>query len=48
MRSPNTSIEGEIDGLPVRFIGLEAFVRNKRATGRLRDAADADELLKQS
>ncbi len=37
---------GEIDGIPVRFIGKEAFLRNKRATGRLKDLADAEALEK--
>ncbi len=31
-------------GLPIPFIGKEAYVRNKRATGRPRDLADADRL----
>ncbi len=35
-----------IDGIAVRFIGKEAFLRNKRATGRLKDLADAEALEK--
>jgi hypothetical protein len=31
-------------GLMVRVIGLEALLKNKRATGRAKDAMDADEL----
>ncbi len=31
-------------GLPVRVIGLDALLKNKRATGRAKDAMDADEL----
>lgn len=31
-------------GLLVRVIGLDALVKNKRATGRPKDAVDADEL----
>jgi hypothetical protein len=31
-------------GLMVRVIGLDALVKNKRATGRAKDAVDADEL----
>ena len=32
---------GDVD---VDFIGREAFIRNKRATGRLKDLADIDGL----
>lgn len=35
-------VAGELDGLPVRFIGKEQLVRNKRAAGRTKDIADAD------
>lgn len=31
-------------GLMVRIIGLEALLKNKRSTGRAKDAMDADEL----
>ena len=31
-------------GLEVAFIGRDAFIRNKRATGRPRDLADIDDL----
>jgi hypothetical protein len=31
-------------GLMVRVIGLQALLKNKRATGRAKDAMDADEL----
>jgi hypothetical protein len=34
----------EIDGLSVPVIGRADLVRNKRATGRLRDQADADQI----
>ncbi|MEZ4256470.1 MAG: hypothetical protein R3A78_12305 [Polyangiales bacterium] len=37
-------VEGDIGGEPVRFIGREAQIRNKRATGRTKDAADAEAL----
>ena len=37
----------EIDGLVVRFIGREALIRNKRATGRLKDLADVEALEEQ-
>jgi hypothetical protein len=38
------SIDGSLGGEPVRFIGLDAMIRNKRATGRTKDAADAEAL----
>ncbi len=38
----STRIEGTIDGVPVWFIDREALLRNKRATGRPQDLADAD------
>jgi predicted nucleotidyltransferase len=37
-------VESEIDGLSVAFIGKEALVKNKRATGRAQDKADLDSL----
>ena len=42
------SVEGELDGLPVRFPDLSSLLRNKRAAGRPKDLADADELDKRS
>jgi hypothetical protein len=33
-------VAGEIDGLPVMFIGRAALVKNKRAVGRPQDLAD--------
>jgi len=38
------AIEGHLGSELVRFIGLEAMVRNKRATGRTKDLADAEAL----
>ena len=38
------SEHGPFGGRDVRFIGREAFVRNKRAAGRLKDLADIDAL----
>ena len=34
----------ELDGIPVAFIGREAFIKNKRATGRTQDKADLEAL----
>lgn len=36
----------EIDGLRVPFVALADLIRNKQATGRLRDLADVEELQK--
>jgi hypothetical protein len=38
---------GDLDGLPVNFIGRAALLRNKDATGRAKDRIDAEELRKQ-
>jgi hypothetical protein len=35
-----------LDGIEVNFIGREALIRNKRATGRSKDLLDIDELMK--
>ena len=35
---------GSYGGVPVQFIGREAFVSNKRAAGRSKDLADLEEL----
>jgi hypothetical protein len=35
-----------VEGQEITLIGREDFLRNKRATGRLRDLADAEELEK--
>lgn len=41
-------IAGELDGLPVFYIGREALLANKLASGRPKDLADADELKRRS
>jgi hypothetical protein len=38
--------EGTLDGMPVLFIGRDALIRNKQATGRAKDVGDAEELRK--
>jgi len=38
---------GDLDGLPVNFIGRASLLRNKDATGRAKDRIDAEELRKQ-
>jgi hypothetical protein len=39
------SIEpGELDGVPVFFLGRDALIKNKKATDRPRDRADVEEL----
>ncbi len=40
-------VEGQIDGVPMTFIGRAALLRNKEATGRSKDRIDLEELLKQ-
>jgi hypothetical protein len=37
---------GELDGVAVAFIGKDALMRNKEATGRARDLGDIEELRK--
>lgn len=37
-------IAGELDDLPVPFLGLTELLKNKRASGRPKDQADAAEL----
>jgi hypothetical protein len=38
---------GQLDGIPVTFIGRAALLRNKESTGRAKDRIDAEELRKQ-
>jgi hypothetical protein len=38
----STRIHGTIDGVPVWFIDRDSLLRNKRATGRPQDLADAE------
>jgi hypothetical protein len=37
---------GVLDGVPVSFVGRAELLRNKRATGRLKDLADVEEIEK--
>lgn len=39
-----TRVDDQLYGIPVRFIGREALIRNKRATGRTQDKADLEAL----
>jgi len=39
----SATIETELDGVSVRFIGLEDLKKNKRSTGRLKDLSDVEE-----
>lgn len=39
-------VVGDLDGLQVFFLDRESLIRNKRATGRTKDAADAEALEK--
>lgn len=40
----STSVEGEMDGIPVRILGRDAYIKNKLAAGRPQDIADATRL----
>ena len=37
-------LSAELDGLPVCFLGLDALLKNKRASGRDKDLADVSKL----
>jgi hypothetical protein len=37
-------VRADLDGLEVMMIGRDALIRNKRATGRAQDLADAEKL----
>ena len=39
-------IQGDLNGIAVGIIGVEDLIRNKRASGRLKDLADVDEITK--
>lgn len=39
------AVSGHFDGVPVSFIGREAFLKNKRAAGRPKDIADVAALV---
>jgi len=43
-----TRARGQLDGMPVYFIGRESLLRNKETTGRAKDLGDAEELRKRS
>lgn len=40
------TVPGHLDGVPVQFLDFESLLQNKRASGRPKDLADVDELLK--
>ena len=40
----NSRLGGELDGLPVSFLGLEALLKNKQASGRDKDLGDIKKL----
>lgn len=42
----NSRVQGELDGVPVNFIGREQLIRNKQSSGRSQDLADAEKLVK--
>jgi len=38
------AVEGTLGGLPVRFLGFDELIQNKRASGRSQDLTDAEKL----
>jgi len=40
----NGKVAGNLDGVPVHFIGREHYIQNKRATGRGKDTGDLEAL----
>ena len=40
----STRVQGELDGLPVSFLGKDAYIKNKLASGRPQDHADVSRL----
>ncbi len=38
-------VAGDLDGVPVAFLSLRAYRKNKLAAGRLKDLADLEDLL---
>lgn len=40
----SSRVEAQLDGIPVSFLGHEAFIRNKLAAGRPQDLADVSRL----
>jgi hypothetical protein len=41
-----SSIPTELDGLPIRMIGFDALLKNKRASARPKDLVDLQQLRK--
>lgn len=40
-----SKLDGELDGLQVYFLGRDALLKNKRASGREKDLGDLSKLL---
>lgn len=43
-----TKVDAKLDGVPVSYIARDLLIRNKKATGRPKDAGDADILERRS
>ena len=43
-----SKVAGNYGGVPIWFLGRDTLIRNKRATGRLRDMADVEALEKKT
>ncbi len=41
-------VSGELDGIPISFLGRDALLKNKRASGRPKDLADVAEIERRS
>ena len=41
-----SAVSGEVDGIPVRYVGLDELLRAKREAGRAKDRADVEELTR--
>ena len=39
-----SAVDGTLGGIPVRYLGRDTLIANKRATGRLKDLADIEAL----
>jgi hypothetical protein len=48
MEARASRVAGNYGGVPIWFLGRDTLIRNKRATGRLRDLADVEALEKKA
>ena len=43
-----SKVDGDLQGIPTRYIGRDQLIRNKEATGRVHDLGDAEKLRKRA